>query len=66
MDKCSHCGYSDCFAAIDFHHVKPETKEFYMAYAFKRKPNNKYLEELSKCVALCSNCHRKLHHEGEL
>ena len=26
MDCCFKCGYSKCFAAIDFHHMNPLTK----------------------------------------
>ncbi len=60
--SCTKCGESHP-ATLDFHHVVrlPENQKVHRLIAnaaFKRA-----LEELKKCVVLCSNCHRKLHWE---
>tara|TARA_R100001530_G_scaffold26226_3_gene21105 strand:- start:7152 stop:7709 length:558 start_codon:yes stop_codon:yes gene_type:complete len=66
MDFCSECGYDKSLAAIDYHHVNPETKKHNIARILKLKPTQERIDELDKCIALCSNCHRELHHsEGE-
>lgn len=56
---CSVCGYNKCGAALDWHHVDSTTKE-------RRIQVRSYFsklgeEERSKCILLCSNCHRELH-----
>lgn len=61
MNKCSKCGYDKCFAAIDYHHIKPEEKKYNMAHIMRKKVREEYLRELEKCIALCSNCHREYH-----
>lgn len=48
---------------LDFHHKDPSTK----SYTIAANPNvaidsEKFLEEISKCVLLCANCHREFHH----
>lgn len=58
---CLICGENDP-VCIDFHHVNEEEKLFNVGDAnqggYSRK---RVLEEIGKCVALCANCHRKLH-----
>lgn len=59
---CTKCGESHP-ATLDFHHVirEPKNKKVHrLAGAGQFK---KAMEEIKKCVVLCSNCHRKLHHE---
>lgn len=62
MDRCSQCGYSRCFAAIDFHHKNPKEKKFRMAGVFRRTIRPVTLAELDKTIALCKNCHMELHY----
>lgn len=59
--KCSKCLNIFHPAVYEFHHKNPETKD--------RDPSKmlqlswKRLEaELDKCLLLCANCHRLLHH----
>ena len=56
---CYVCG-ERCSAIIDPHHLNPDEKEGkvsqLMMCSMKR-----LLRELEKCVALCRNCHGKLH-----
>lgn len=58
--KCSVCGESRIWC-LDFHHTDPNTKENNISslidYPIKLQ------EELEKCVILCANCHRDLHHK---
>ena len=57
---CERCGYNKNYAAFDFHHINPETKD----PAFR---NIRYWSmeraklELDKCLLLCANCHREEH-----
>lgn len=60
--KCSKCGF-DHPAALDFHHVDPNEKEFNISLSKSAYKNNKegLLKEIEKCIVLCSNCHRIEH-----
>lgn len=58
--SCESCGYDRCLAALDFHHRNPEDKKFNLATAPRRKWEE-VIKELTKCVLLCSNCHREYH-----
>lgn len=64
--KCLDCGqtFEGYPSVFDFHHRDPATKT--------KKPCNllggrweKIRIELDKCDLLCSNCHRKRHHEDK-
>lgn len=61
---CSECGFvatEETIAAFDFHHTNPLEKEHTPSDMLMLK-KSKVLKELDKCVLLCSNCHRILHH----
>jgi len=63
--SCTKCSENH-IATLDFHHVvrSPDNKKI---YALIR--NGAYaavFEEIKKCIVLCANCHRKLHHEEHL
>lgn len=57
---CVICGESDK-CCIDFHHLNPKLKSFSVSVAANQSSLGALREEASKCVCLCSNCHRKLH-----
>lgn len=62
IQKCQ-CGESHP-ACIDFHHIDPTTKDRSIARILHdTRSKNTLLKELAKCVAICANCHRKLHYE---
>ena len=61
--KCSKCGYDKCLSALDFHHISKE-KEGNISYFIKDFSKEKSLKEIKKCILLCANCHRELHHGG--
>lgn len=56
---CTVCGEKE-FACLDFHHLSDKDMAVSAMLAFN---DQKVREEISKCVVLCSNCHRK-HHAG--
>lgn len=56
---CVVCTEDDA-AALDLHHVDPASKLFSLGSASHRS-TAAVLDEIAKCVALCANCHRKLH-----
>lgn len=60
---CVDCGGSFHPAAFDFHHVDPKTKTKELSRLWGCRWE--LIEaELSKCIMLCSNCHR-IRHWGE-
>jgi hypothetical protein len=60
INGCSICGYNECDAALDFHHVNPKDKIFQINLTTMRTKDEKIFNELNKCILLCSNCHRKI------
>jgi hypothetical protein len=58
--KCSSCGYNKCISALDFHHLYD--KKFSISMNGKICSWETLRVELDKCILLCANCHRELHH----
>lgn len=56
---CWICGYNDCLAALDFHHVDRAHKKFEISTAIKYKWAV-VIAELDKCILLCANHHREV------
>jgi hypothetical protein len=64
--KCSKCGESHV-ACLDFHHVDPKSKDIEICLCIARGwTKERIMNEIAKCIVLCSNCHRKLHWELKL
>lgn len=61
--KCENCDYNKCVAALDFHHINGK-KERLVSVMFNNSSKEKILKEANKCILLCANCHRELHHKG--
>jgi len=59
--SCGRCGESDN-ACLDWHHVDPSQKEASVSYMLCNNSKKTIMEEIQKCICLCSNCHRKLHY----
>ncbi len=59
---CCRCGYSKCVAALQFHHVDPDGKDFQIGG--KVLCWEKIQAELDKTIMVCANCHHELHHEA--
>lgn len=59
--KCSICGYDKCLQALEFHHLDPSTKLIQLSVqSFGSKNWQSIVEELEKCILVCSNCHREI------
>lgn len=56
---CQKCGYNDSVAALDFHHINPDEKEYNPAYTVVSGNLELARYELDKCILICSNCHRE-------
>ena len=64
--RCRHCHGTFGVAAMDFHHIHTEQKNFAVSEAIGRgRKQEEIEEEVDKCWLLCSNCHR-IHENGRL
>lgn len=61
--SCSGCDESHP-RCLDFHHLDPDSKVDMIARMVRNcVDKEKILEEMAKCIILCTNCHRKLDYE---
>jgi len=58
---CNLCGKKYPSYVMDWHHRDPATKEINIGRS-KLQNFEKTLAEIEKCVLLCANCHRQVHH----
>ena len=60
---CQICGYKDfsCLPVFEFHH-KERNKEINLSAYRKTVNRANFSTEAEKCIVLCANCHRKIHH----
>ena len=56
---CIICGELE-LCCLDFHHLDPLFKENSISN-LSGGASERLIEEIEKCVVLCSNCHRKVH-----
>ena len=59
--QCSKCG-EDRWYVLDFHHEDPKEKDRTIAQMVRHCSLERVKEEIEKCIVLCANCHRELHH----
>lgn len=57
---CKVCFESDD-SCLDLHHLDPSKKDGNISQFCRNRPFKSILQEINKCVVLCSNCHRKFH-----
>lgn len=59
--RCYVCGYDHYIGAMDLHHINPSEKEFSLG-GLRSNPIAwvRIVEELKKCILVCSNCHREI------
>lgn len=65
-NKCERCGYHKYIGALEFHHIDPSVKDFNPSSLKRYTFDEKIKNELDKCILLCANCHREVHHELKL
>ena len=53
---CNRCGYDKHYAAMQFHHIDPTTKDVGWN-KLRLRSWDKITLELDKCELLCANCH---------
>jgi hypothetical protein len=59
---CVCCGYNDCYASMDLHHLNSSEKEFsFNNIRANPKRWSKIVTELRKCVIVCCRCHHEIH-----
>lgn len=61
--KCEKCGYNKCNAALEFHHLNPDEKDFAIGSNGHCRKWETIKSELDKCIMVCSNCHKEINHE---
>ena len=60
--NCMLCGYNKCNAALEFHHLNPNEKEFNISkYSGNNTITYDMAKELTRVILLCANCHREVH-----
>ena len=69
-DRCAHCGktvqevlsaFGTMSRVFHFNHIKPEKKHPNYDNLIRRVVSAEVLDEVDKCVLLCSVCHGVLH-----
>ena len=61
MTPCVKCGFFH-ESCMDFHHINPDNKDKGVSELVRNGyATQRIVEEIDKCVCLCSNCHRMLH-----
>lgn len=60
---CCLCKEID-YCCLDFHHVERNEKEHNITRLVSAKSVWKLIEEINKCIVVCSNCHRKIHYHN--
>lgn len=61
--KCTLCGYNKCVAALVFHHLDGDEKEFRLGA--KTLSWERIKAEADKCILVCANCHAEIHAEED-
>ncbi len=61
--SCSVCNESRHWC-LDFHHTDPHTKEGSVSELIvNNSSRERILEEISKCIVVCRNCHADIHYK---
>ena len=59
--KCYYCDETEP-VCLDWHHIDPNKKSFSISGGnLVSKSIGAIKNEITKCVCICSNCHRKFH-----
>jgi hypothetical protein len=57
---CIICG-EKAPCCLDFHHINPSDKKYGLSQIRQTGSIETIMEEVSKCVVVCRNCHAKIH-----
>lgn len=57
---CQCCSERE-LCCLDFHHIEPALKIDVISYFVNAGSRKKLFLEISKCIIVCANCHRKIH-----
>ena len=57
---CSYCSENNS-CCLDFHHLDPKEKDFTISQKVAYMSWENIMEEVSKCIVVCKNCHAKIH-----
>ena len=60
--SCECCG-ENRYWVLDFHHKDPKEKDLEVSLVVRQCSKQKLLEEIEKCMVVCSNCHRDIHYK---
>lgn len=58
--KCQKCGETREHI-LNFHHLNPQEKDDGLSNLLVKSKIEQFLEEINKCILLCSNCHEDFH-----
>ena len=58
--ECEICGYKKSYYALEFHH--PDDDKKYNIGQMKTNSIDTIKIEIEKCMLVCANCHREIHH----
>ena len=61
---CKICHYKICGDALEYHHLSGKKEEI-SSLVSRDITFARLKRELSKCIVLCSNCHREVHYFNE-
>ena len=61
-NSCELCEESD-FVCLDFHHLDAGDKDNQkVSYLVQNSTIDRIMEEIDRCMLVCSNCHRRIHY----
>lgn len=60
--KCEICGYNDCIAALGFHHLNTNEKDFAIGNG-NIKSLERLKKEADKCILVCNRCPEEIHYK---
>jgi len=59
INGCAICGFNEYNYMLHFHHVNSKDKKYGISQTRTARPD--FIDELQKCILLCSSCHIKIH-----
>lgn len=62
---CALCGYRECVQALQYHHSDSNKENNIARMVAQGRSLINILNEITKCVLLCANCHMELHYNKD-